>query len=166
MAETPNNEDKDVEKAKNPGDGIGPVSSGQPDASNQREGNRLVTPVNHNADFKNLRSLMMIAGIAGPFSFLFGGVFLSTVALVCAIVAFTVYKRLYNGSKGFEYSSRIKRAIIFSIVISAVALVWNIGWLIMVLPEALQAIQSADFSSLYNGVGAGSDSGTGKTIWD
>lgn len=137
------------------------------DSNNGQEKPAQAASLNREADFKNLRALMMIAGVGGPFSFILGGVLLSTVALVCAIVSFTIYKRLYSGSQGLANSARIKRAVIFSIVISAAALVWNVVWLVMVMPEVLQMIQSNDFSSLYNGGSTNSPAPDGgKTIWD
>lgn len=137
------------------------------DSNNGQEKPAQAASLNREADFKNLRALMMIAGVGGPFSFILGGVLLSTVALVCAIVSFIIYKRLYSGSQGLANSARIKHAVIFSIVISAAALVWNVVWLVMVMPEVLQMIQSNDFSSLYNGGSTSSPAPDGgKTIWD
>ena len=40
------------------------------------------------ADLKSARTLSTVAAIAGPVSFIIGGVMLSTVGLVCAIVGF------------------------------------------------------------------------------
>lgn len=106
---------------------------------------------------------MMIAGIGGPFSFVIGGVVLSTVALVCAIIAFSKFKRLSLMPGVLRDAPRIKRAVIFSIVISSAALVWNAVWLAIVLPEMWQTLLSQDFSSLY---GESPNTAPEKTIWD
>lgn len=105
----------------------------------------------------------MIAGIGGPFSFVIGGVVLSTVALVCAIIAFGKFKRLSSMPGILRDARRIKRAVVFSVVISSAALVWNVVWLAIVLPEMWQTLLSQDFSSLY---GESPNTAPEKTIWD
>lgn len=141
--------------------GSSPISNGKGEGSHGG-GNAPGAP-SPDSELKNLRTLMMIAGIGGPFSFVIGGVVLSTVALVCAIIAFGKFKRLSSMPGILRDARRIKRAVVFSVVISSAALVWNVVWFAIVLPEMWQTLLSQDFSSLY---GDSSSTAPGKTIWD
>ena len=52
------------------------------------------------ADLKSARTLSTVAAIAGPVSFIIGGVMLSTVGLVCAIVGFVKIKHVIDDVDG------------------------------------------------------------------
>lgn len=137
---------------------VRPGSAGEKDSLH---GEQPPVAVNRNSELKNLRTLMMISGIGGPFSFLIGGVLLSTISLVCALIALSKFKRLFIA--GSPDASRIKRAIVFSIIISSAALVWNVAWVVTVLPEVWEMVKNQDLSGLYGSVSEGMPE---KTIWD
>ena len=163
MAQTSDENNKDgIQPAASGGSRDGSAPGQDVRGEGPSGGNPLGAP-SPNSELKNLRTLMMIAGIGGPFSFVIGGVVLSTVALVCAIIAFSKFKRLSSMPGVLRDAPRIKRAVIFSIVISSVALVWNAVWLAIVLPEMWQTLLSQDFSSLY---GESPNTAPEKTIWD
>ena len=158
-----NEEPKPSERRAN---STGSESNVQKQESNQEWQQPREMPVNRDSEFKNLRTLMMIAGIGGPFSFIIGGVALSSVALICAIISMGKFKRLYSGSQSLEDSRRIKRAIIFSIIISSCSLVWNCVWLAMAMPQIKEMITNQDFSSLYSGSESLGNPAPEKSIWD
>lgn len=105
---------------------------------------------------KSAQTLVTVATIAGPVSLLIGGVVLSTVGLVCAILAVVKARRALT--EGLEpglkvYASRIQRSGILSVIICALALVLNAIALATVLPAMMQALQTGDLSSLYDAAG-------------
>lgn len=117
------------------------------------------------AQLKSAQTLVTVATIAGPVSLLIGGVLLSTVGLVCAILAAAKVRRVVavGITPGLSvYASRIRRSAVLSLFICVLALTLNAIALASVLPAVMQALQTGDLSSLYEaynlpqGGGAGS----------
>ena len=115
---------------------------------------------------KSAQTLVTVATIAGQLSLLIGGVVLSGVGVICALMAFVKTRRVIaeGVAPGLTvYASRIRR----SAVLSAIALA-------SVLPAMIQAIQTGDLSLLYEaydlpqggGVGSGEAAkDPGSSIW-
>ena len=80
------------------------------------------------ADLKSARTLSTVAAIAGPVSFIIGGVMLSTVGLVCAIVGFVKIKHVIDDVDGRQkvYAATVRQTLIWGLAISAIALIVNI----------------------------------------
>lgn len=76
------------------------------------------------ADLKSARTLSTVAAIAGPVSFIIGGVMLSTVGLVCAIVGFVKIKQVIDDVDGRQkvYAATVRQTLIWGLAISAIAL--------------------------------------------
>lgn len=161
-----NGQSEDMKHSEHRANSTGSDPNAQSGGSHQEWQQPREMPVNRDSEFKNLRTLMMIAGIGGPFSFIIGGVALSSVALICAIISMGKFKRLYSGSQSLKDSRRIKRAIIFSIIISSCSLVWNCVWLAMAMPQIMEMITNQDFSSLYSGSESLGNPAPEKSIWD
>lgn len=66
------------------------------------------------ADLKSARTLSTVAAIAGPVSFIIGGVMLSTVGLVCAIVGFVKIKHVIDDVDGRQkvYATTVRQTLI------------------------------------------------------
>lgn len=116
---------------------------------------------------KSAQTLVTVATVAGPVSLLIGGVVLSSVGVVCALMALVKVRRvLAEGvAPGLSvYASRIRRSAVLSTLVCALALTLNAIALASVMPALIQAIQTGDLSSLYEtynlpqGSGAGSGS--------
>ena len=126
-------------------------------------------------ELKSARTLSTVATIAGPVSFIIGGVALSSVALVCAILAFTKTRRVLRKGPGpnSSFANIVKQTAIMGIFISCVALVLNLIGLIAMIPILMDAMQTGDYSailgegatSLQGGTGAPSDGNGGGNPW-
>lgn len=112
-------------------------------------------------ELNSARTLATVATIAGPVSFIIGGVALSTVALVCAILALVKARRVAAKprSEHGSYANVVRQTAIMGLFISAVALVLNIIGLVTMLPILMEAMQTGDYSAIL-GDAAGSLQGT------
>ena len=99
------------------------------------------------ADLKSARTLSTVAAIAGPVSFIIGGVMLSTVGLVCAIVGFVKIKHVIDDVDGRQkvYAATVRQTLIWGLAISAIALIVNIA---LMMPVLMEAMQTGDFTSI------------------
>ncbi len=121
------------------------------------------------SELNSARTLSTIATIGGPVSFIIGGVLLSSVSLICALLAFFKTKRvLDNPSSPFlAYAKALRQTAIMGLFISLVALVLNIIGVVTMMPILLDALQSGDYSSILgNGVTATqAPSSSGESAW-
>lgn len=122
-------------------------------------------------DLNSARTLSLVATIGGPVSFIIGGIALSSVALVCAIIALIKTKRVLANpqSKFATYARALRQTAIMGIGISAVALVLNVVGVIMIMPQVMDALQTGDYSSLLgngaNGTAAPQAPSSGESAW-
>lgn len=100
------------------------------------------------ADLKSARTLSTVAAIAGPVSFIIGGVMLSTVGLVCAIVGFVKIKHVIDDVDGRQkvYAATVRQTLIWGLAISAIALIVNIVGIALMMPVLMEAMQTGDFT--------------------
>ena len=91
-----------------------------------------------------------VAAIAGPVSFIIGGVMLSTVGLVCAIVGFVKIKHVIDDVDGRQkvYATTVRQTLIWGLAISAIALIVNIVGIALMMPVLMEAMQTGDFTSI------------------
>ena len=110
---------------------------------------------------KTIQTLASVSLIGGPLSLIIGGVFLSTAALVCGIIAL-VMVRSKNGAEAKEMTEAIRQTLmrqaIIGIAMSGIAVVMNAASLIMMMPAILDAAQTGDFSSVFGGSSTGGGS--------
>lgn len=101
-------------------------------------------------DLKSARTLSTVAAIAGPVSFIIGGVMLSTVALVCAIVGFVKIKRVMTvvDDRQKAYAATVRQTLIWGLIVSGIALVVNIVGVALMMPVLMEAMQTGDFTSI------------------
>lgn len=105
---------------------------------------------------KKAQNLVMVANIAGPVSLFIGGVLLSTVGLVCAVVAFAKLKKLETKDARIAMTAKqLKRSSIVGIVICAIALVLNAISFFILLPEVLKMVETGDYAGLAIDAGGG-----------
>lgn len=118
-------------------------------------------------ELNSARTLAMVATIGGPVSFIIGGIALSSVALVCAIIALIKTKHVLANpdSKFTAYARALRQTAFMGIAISAVALVLNVVGVITMMPYLMEALQTGDYSSLLgNGVTTQAPS-SGESAW-
>lgn len=105
-------------------------------------------------ELRGARTLMTAANILGPLSLFFGGVLASSVGLGAAVAA---YFKLDKVGKNHPDDPRIwqvlTRQALVSIMITGSTLVLNIIAAILFYPIIFEAVQSGDFSGVFNGFG-------------
>lgn len=102
------------------------------------------------SELNTARTLATVATIGGPVSFIIGGVALSSVAVVCAAIAFSkVNKVLRNTSSPmYNYAKVLKQTAVMGLFIGGVALILNVVGMVTMMPKIMEAMQSGDFSSI------------------
>ncbi|MEY8461180.1 DUF4190 domain-containing protein [Eggerthellaceae bacterium 24-137] len=122
----------------------------QPDSpDNQTPPNKAIDPT-ESLELKSARTLAMVASIAGPVSLIIGGVALSTVAIVCAIIALTKIRHILAqpDSPQRAYALALKRTALMGIGVGTVALILNAVSVAMILPTLLEAMRTGDYSAI------------------
>lgn len=126
-------------------------------------------------DLNSARTLSTVATIAGPVSFIIGGVALSSVALVCAILALVKVRRVLGRSEGphRNFAKVVRQTSIMGIVISSIALALNVIGLVTMIPILMEAMQTGDYSAilgegaadLQGGISGSPDGGGSGNPW-
>lgn len=110
------------------------------------------TPPNpaHDYELKSARTLATVATVAGPVSLIIGGVALSTVALVCGIIAFVKVRRVLSASDPTDsfYARALRQTTLMGIVVAAVALVLNGVSVALMMPALIEAMQTGDYTAI------------------
>ncbi|MEG1513163.1 MAG: hypothetical protein RR362_05535 [Raoultibacter sp.] len=115
---------------------------------------------------KNAQTMVIAGNIAGPVSLMFGGVLLSSIALIIEIIACTKLSKLAKGKTPFaQAASRLRRANIVGLVICAAAVALNIYAAVIMYPIVLEAVQSGDLSNLLKGDFSASSTNAPNSTW-
>lgn len=119
------------------------------------------------ADLKSARTLSTVATIAGPVSFILGGMALSTVALVCGIVSFSNIKRLLPTIDDSQrtYAMALRQTAILGIVVGAAALIINAIGVALMMPVLMEAMQTGDFTAILGEGATVSQPSSGGNAW-
>lgn len=101
-------------------------------------------------ELKSARTLATVATVAGPVSLIIGGVALSTVALVCGIIAFVKARRVLRSNDPADnfYAQALRRTALMGIVVGAAALVLNGVSVALMMPALLEAMQTGDYTAI------------------
>lgn len=117
------------------------------------------------AEFESARRLVTVSQVSAVVSLLVGGVLLSTVALVCAIVAYRKFDGIASRKEAHPDMQRaLRRVGAVAIVFSAVILVINAVALCLLYPVFMERLQAGGFGSLLGGFGS-SGGGAGNSTW-
>lgn len=107
-------------------------------------------------ELKRAQTLVMVASVAGPVSLFIGGVLLSGIGLVCAVIAFRKLKRIIEKRTDVSaLAQRLKRSAIIGIAVCGVAFALNAISFYLMMPVVLEMMESGDYA------GAMTDAGTG-----
>lgn len=122
------------------------------------------------AELKSAQTLATVGIIAGPVSLLFGGVILSTVALIALILAFVKVRRAKDSEdKAGSAAYGIYRQSIVALVVSALALVLNAVSLAFILPSLVEYLQNGSYDDLLNlyggSAGSSSSADSSSSVW-
>lgn len=131
---------------------------------NENNGFSSKPPLDNEKRFGRVRTLTTIANVAAPVSLFVGGMLLSMIGLVCAIVArITLSSMRRDAASPTIATSRIPallRANVVSIVICCIALALNIASAAILLWQ----IASGSISFSFVGIGSGSGAST-SSLW-
>lgn len=112
-------------------------------------------------DLKTSQTLVMVASIAGPVSLFIGGVLLSTVGLVCAIIGLRKLSVLSGRQTGIAAMAlRFKRSAIIGLVVCGIALILNAISFYLMFPVILDMVESGDYAGLISDTGTGAAGST------
>ena len=112
---------------------------------------------------KTSQTLVMISSVAGPVSLFIGGVLLSGVGLVCAIVAFRKLKKLIAKHTDVSVlAQRLKRSAIVGMAVCGVAFALNAISFYLMMPVVLEMMESGDYTGAMTDVGSGA---AGTSTW-
>lgn len=117
------------------------------------------------AAFESARRLITISQVAAVVSFIIGGVALSTVALICAAIAYRQLSAIAMAKAEHpEMQSALRRVGFMALALSAVALAVNAIALALLYPVVMDAVQSGGFGSVFGGSGH-TGGGSGNSTW-
>lgn len=117
---------------------------------------------------KTSQTLITVAFISAPVSLLIGGLALSIAALVCAIVAFVRIRKVLEPS---DVPGSIARSLyvqsMVALVASCVAVALNAVAFAYMFGALSQAMQTGDYSKLFNSFGgaSASSSSSSGSVW-
>ncbi len=127
-------------------------------------------------DLKIAQTLNTVAIIAGPVSLLIGGLLLSIVSLVCALIARSKIKRVLSvESPQTALAQRMKSSNNIACIVAIIAFIFGLYTFIVVLTTMMTLLQTGDYQSLMNALGgngfgsagsSGSPSAPDVSIWD
>lgn len=132
--------DENPQLPPNPEDGLQPQPAA-PKPTNERRLDEI--------ELKSARTLSTVATVAGPVSLIIGGVALSTVSLVCGILALSKVRKVIAASpEPVPVARALRQTAVMGIVIGAVALVLNAVSVALMMPVLLEAMQTGDYSAI------------------
>lgn len=136
------------------------------DPERQTELNGAPVPSSNMNDLRELKksqTMVMVASIAGPVSLFIGGVLLSGVGLVCAIVAFRKLKKLIAKHTDVSVlAQRLKRSAIVGMAVCGVAFALNAISFYLMMPVVIEMMESGDYTGAMTDVGSGA---AGTSTW-
>ena len=148
--------------------GPGPEPSRSPFNNQGNMPNQNMIPVNPSeaSYVETARKLISIAQICAVVSLFLGGVLLSTIAVVLAIMGtMKLVNFANNRSEPDVVKSAIKRPGYLAVGLWLIALIVKAVSIVLFYPVVMQAIQSGDLSSIFTGGAGAGSAGTGSSTW-
>ena len=103
-------------------------------------------------EFESARRLVVVSQVCAIVSFIIGGVMLSSVALVCAGIAFGKLNRIASVMDSAPDAQRALRRIGYmAIGLAVVTLIINIVALVVLYPTLMETMQAASTGTLASG---------------
>lgn len=113
------------------------------------------------------QTLLTISFISAPVSLLIGGVALSLVAFICALVALSkIRSALACSTEMNALAFRLRTQARIALFASGFATGLNIAYLIVMMPTLIEYLQTGDAQLLSNPLGGGAQDGSSQgSIW-
>lgn len=103
------------------------------------------------AQLKSAQTLVTVGIIGGPVSMLFGSTLISLIALICSAIAYMKVRGTISSEQPADSLTRaIQRQALVALVVSGVSLVFNIVYLIIMMPTIIEAVESGDFAKMFD----------------
>ena len=151
-----------------PSAGSGEEPSSRQDSStpNAPQNQVRITGGDANAErFNSARTLITVAQILAIVSLFLGGILLSTIAVVVAIVGYRRLSSVLDCIADQRIKTSLKRAGIVAVAMSCIVLAINIATLVIMMPFITQIAQTGDYSSLFGGGPSSGGTGGTSTTW-
>lgn len=120
-------------------------------------------------NLSSAQTLITIALISSPVSLIIGGVLLSSVALICALVAQTkVRTALTMMDEPTFMATRLRSQTRIAMLVSLCATVANVVYVVLMFPVLMEFMQSGNMQQLMDSIGAaqqGSSSSASTSVW-
>lgn len=159
-----NPEDANTASSQNPERPVD-TSSSQQDGMGGIGKTRFQLKSEEASDFISARRFLFAAQIIAIVSIFFGGMLLSTVALICALVGNGKLNRIAaNRPEQPDVQQALKRSGRMIIAVAAIALVLNFLTVAFLYPWLVQTGQLGDLGSLMGSPGS-SGTSTGNSTW-
>lgn len=117
---------------------------------------------------KSAQTLITIATIGAPVSLIIGGVLLSTISIVCAIVAYMKLKKIMPaGAPQHPLISKVIRSTVLAACFGIGALILNGMTVAMLMPTVMEYVNTGNadaLNSMFGGATGGSGSGS-SSVW-
>ena len=134
------------------------------DRSRQTTLNGVPVPSSNMNDLRELKkaqTMVMVASVAGPVSLFIGGVLLSGVGLVCAIIALRKLNKLIEKRTDVSaLAQRLKRSAIVGMAVCGVAFALNAISFYLMMPVVLEMMESGDYAGAVTDAGIGAAGST------
>lgn len=112
--------------------------------------------MNDQRELKSAQTMVMVASVAGPVSLFIGGVLLSGVGLVCAVIAFRKLNKLIAKRTDVSVlAQRLKRSAIVGMAVCGVAFALNAISFYLMMPIVLEMMETGDYSGMMADAGSG-----------
>ena len=134
-----------------------------PSSQNDNESFIALFRNNQSPELVSASRFMLAGAIAGPFSMIFGGVLLSSISLILAIIG---YRKAVNASAHAnpEMMQMLLRFAKTAIGVCILALIVNAVFLIFFYPTMYESLVTGDLNGLFNS-GSASTESTGNSTW-
>ena len=128
------------------------------DRSRQTTLNGVPVPSSNMNDLRELKkaqTMVMVASVAGPVSLFIGGVLLSGVGLVCAIIALRKLNKLIEKRTDVSaLAQRLKRSAIVGMAVCGVAFALIAISFYLMMPVVLEMMESGDYAGAVTDAGS------------
>ena len=117
-------------------------------------------------EIKSAQTFITVATIAAPVSLLFGGVLLSSIALICGIVGQRKLKSIHPKTAQEKAAIQVAlKSVRMALIMCAIALVLNAVSMYFMYPTYLEILESGDTSALQGGSAQPSSNSQPSSVW-
>ena len=117
---------------------------------------------------KSAQTLITIATIGAPVSLIIGGVLLSTISIICAVVAYMKLKKIMPaGAPQHPLITKVIRSTVLAACFGIGALILNGLTVAMLMPSVMEYVNTGNTDALNTMLGGatGGSASSGSSVW-